>query len=302
MTERSLTRPAEALRGRMGAVIFARIAGDEGPGDVNASSSPTARAGSPRTTRSASCTVTRPCSRAASGRCCCSRCTRWRWRPSISTPAIAATRGDACSAPARSWRRRRSARSRTPTARSASCGPCTAASPAPRPTGVRTPHPTRTCCAGCTSPRSTASCAPTTATAPSRSMPRAATSTSPSPPWWREALGATDLPETVAELDEVMADYRPELASTAAARQAARFILVHPPVPLALRLPYSMLSAAAVGMMPRWIAPRAPAPLPPGHRGHRRPGERQARHLGHPLGDASPGPRLTLLAPTPSMC
>ena len=66
------------------------------------------------------------------------------------------------------------------------------------------------------------------------------------------ALGATDVPETVAELDAVMADYRPELASTTAARQAARFILVRPPVPLALRLPYSMLSAAAVGMMPRW--------------------------------------------------
>ncbi|MGH3473546.1 MAG: oxygenase MpaB family protein [Aeromicrobium sp.] len=67
-----------------------------------------------------------------------------------------------------------------------------------------------------------------------------------------KALGATDLPETVAELDEVMADYRPELSSTPAARQAARFILVHPPVPFALRLPYSMLSAAAVGLMPRW--------------------------------------------------
>ncbi len=66
------------------------------------------------------------------------------------------------------------------------------------------------------------------------------------------ALGATDVPETAAELDAVMADYRPELASTDAARQAARFILVHPPVPLALRLPYSMLSAAAVGLMPRW--------------------------------------------------
>jgi uncharacterized protein (DUF2236 family) len=67
-----------------------------------------------------------------------------------------------------------------------------------------------------------------------------------------KALGATDVPETVAELDEVMAEYRPELASTAAAREAARFILVHPPVPLAMRLPYSMLSAAAIGLMPRW--------------------------------------------------
>ncbi len=65
-------------------------------------------------------------------------------------------------------------------------------------------------------------------------------------------LGATEVPESVVELDEALADYRPELASTAAARQAARFILVHPPVPLAMRLPYSMLSAAAVALMPRW--------------------------------------------------
>jgi uncharacterized protein (DUF2236 family) len=66
------------------------------------------------------------------------------------------------------------------------------------------------------------------------------------------ALGAIDVPESAAELDEVMADYRPELSSTPAARRAARFILVHPPVPLAMRLPYSMLSAAAIGLMPRW--------------------------------------------------
>jgi uncharacterized protein (DUF2236 family) len=66
------------------------------------------------------------------------------------------------------------------------------------------------------------------------------------------ALGATDVPETVAELDDCLHDYRPELASTPAARQAARFILVHPPVPLAMRVPYSMLSAAAVGLLPRW--------------------------------------------------
>jgi uncharacterized protein (DUF2236 family) len=66
------------------------------------------------------------------------------------------------------------------------------------------------------------------------------------------ALGATDVPETVAELDAALAAYRPELESTAAARRAARFILVHPPVPLAIRVPYSMLSAAAIGLMPRW--------------------------------------------------
>jgi uncharacterized protein (DUF2236 family) len=74
------------------------------------------------------------------------------------------------------------------------------------------------------------------------------------------ALGAVDVPETVAELEQVLADYRPELVATPAARQAARFILVHPPVPIALRAPYGLLSAAAVGMMPRWT--RWPLRLP----------------------------------------
>jgi uncharacterized protein (DUF2236 family) len=74
------------------------------------------------------------------------------------------------------------------------------------------------------------------------------------------ALGAVDVPETVAELDRMLASYRPELRGTPAARRAARFILVHPPVPLALRAPYGMLSAAAVGLMPRWA--RLPLRLP----------------------------------------
>ncbi|TFV99517.1 DUF2236 domain-containing protein, partial [Brevundimonas sp. S30B] len=45
-------------------------------------------------------------------------------------------------------------------------------------------------------------------------------------------LGAVDVPETVAELDEMMRAYRPELKGTREARRAARFILIHPPVPL----------------------------------------------------------------------
>ncbi|MGA8986843.1 oxygenase MpaB family protein [Aeromicrobium sp.] len=74
------------------------------------------------------------------------------------------------------------------------------------------------------------------------------------------ALGAVDVPETVADLDRVLAEYRPELEATPAARQAARFILVRPPVPLVLRAPYGLLSAAAVAMMPRWT--RWPLRLP----------------------------------------
>jgi len=74
------------------------------------------------------------------------------------------------------------------------------------------------------------------------------------------ALGAVDVPETVGELDELMASYRPELKGTPEARAAARFILVHPPVSLALRAPYTLMSAAAVGLMPRWS--RWPLRLP----------------------------------------
>ncbi|GAA1742499.1 oxygenase MpaB family protein [Aeromicrobium alkaliterrae] len=73
-------------------------------------------------------------------------------------------------------------------------------------------------------------------------------------------LGATDVPESVAELDEVLADYRSELMSTPAARRTARYLLLTPPVPLPLRAPYSMLAAAAVGLMPRWA--RLPLRLP----------------------------------------
>jgi len=74
------------------------------------------------------------------------------------------------------------------------------------------------------------------------------------------ALGGEQIPATVAELGEALQEFRPELASTAAAREAARFILLTPPVPLTQRAPYSMLCAAAVGLLPRWA--RLPLRLP----------------------------------------
>jgi len=74
------------------------------------------------------------------------------------------------------------------------------------------------------------------------------------------ALGATEVPGSVAELEECLTDYRPELASTAAARRTARYLLLTPPVPLPLRAPYGVLSSAAVGLLPRWA--RLPLRLP----------------------------------------
>ena len=74
------------------------------------------------------------------------------------------------------------------------------------------------------------------------------------------ALGVVDPPTTVAGLRSCIEGYRPELESTAAAREAARFLLVHPPLPLAARPGYAALAAGAVSMLPRWA--RMPLRLP----------------------------------------
>jgi len=74
------------------------------------------------------------------------------------------------------------------------------------------------------------------------------------------ALGVLDPPTTEGQLRQVLAEYRPELRGTTEARQAARFILVHPPVPWAARPAYGVLTAAAVGLLPRWT--RWPLRLP----------------------------------------
>jgi uncharacterized protein (DUF2236 family) len=65
-------------------------------------------------------------------------------------------------------------------------------------------------------------------------------------------LGARELPTTVAELDEVIASYRPELESTAAAREATRFMLLNPPVPLLARPGYALIAAGGVALLPAW--------------------------------------------------
>jgi len=73
-------------------------------------------------------------------------------------------------------------------------------------------------------------------------------------------LGATDVPTTEAELRDALASYRPELRSTPEAREAVRYLLLRPPLPLAARAPYGVLVAAAVGLMPAWT--RRPLRLP----------------------------------------
>ncbi|MDF3302899.1 oxygenase MpaB family protein [Streptomyces tropicalis] len=76
-------------------------------------------------------------------------------------------------------------------------------------------------------------------------------------------LGVPDPPRSRADLAARLADYRGELRATGEARSAARFLLLNPPVPLLARLPYGMIAANAVALLPIWASralwlPRVP--------------------------------------------
>ena len=74
------------------------------------------------------------------------------------------------------------------------------------------------------------------------------------------ALGVPDPPRTERELGERIERFRPELSGTPAAREAARFLLLTPPLPIAARAPYGLLAATSVAMLPAWA--RMPLLLP----------------------------------------
>ncbi len=74
------------------------------------------------------------------------------------------------------------------------------------------------------------------------------------------ALGVPDPPRTERELSERIEAFRPELRGTAAAREAARFLLLTPPLPIAARAPYALVAATSVAMLPSWA--RMPLLLP----------------------------------------
>ena len=77
------------------------------------------------------------------------------------------------------------------------------------------------------------------------------------------ALGVPDPPRTEAEVAARIAEYRPELAATAPAREAARFLLLNPPLPLIARAPYGVLAASAVSLLPWWARRQLRLPLLP---------------------------------------
>ena len=73
-------------------------------------------------------------------------------------------------------------------------------------------------------------------------------------------LGILDPPTTVAGLEAAITSYRPELERTAAARDAAQYLLLHPPLPWSARAGYGALAGAAVALLPLWA--RRPLALP----------------------------------------
>jgi uncharacterized protein (DUF2236 family) len=68
----------------------------------------------------------------------------------------------------------------------------------------------------------------------------------------------------VAELEEALAAYRPELEATDEARAAARFLLLDPPLPWAARPGYGLIASGGVALLPHWArrALRLPAGRP----------------------------------------
>jgi uncharacterized protein (DUF2236 family) len=67
-----------------------------------------------------------------------------------------------------------------------------------------------------------------------------------------QELGVLDPPRTVADLRALLGSYRRELRGTREARDAARFMLLQPPIPLAARGPYAVLGATAIALLPWW--------------------------------------------------
>jgi uncharacterized protein (DUF2236 family) len=74
-------------------------------------------------------------------------------------------------------------------------------------------------------------------------------------------LGATDLPTSVHELREQLRSFRPVVEATPAAREAASFLLLNPPVSLLERPGYALIAAGGVALLPLWARMELRLPL-----------------------------------------
>lgn len=65
-------------------------------------------------------------------------------------------------------------------------------------------------------------------------------------------LGVIDPPTSVSALEALLDSFRPELEATPAARDAAQFLLVKPPLPLAARPGYWAIAAGGTALLDGW--------------------------------------------------
>lgn len=65
-------------------------------------------------------------------------------------------------------------------------------------------------------------------------------------------LGVTAPPTSVRGVRDQLRLFRHELKGTPESRDAARYLLLTPPLPAAARIPYSLIAAAAIAILPAW--------------------------------------------------
>ncbi len=75
-----------------------------------------------------------------------------------------------------------------------------------------------------------------------------------------ERLGVVEPPRSMRQLNQQLRYYRRELGTSREARDAARYLLFTPPLPLVIRPVYGIIGAAAVSLLPAWT--RRPLRLP----------------------------------------
>lgn len=66
------------------------------------------------------------------------------------------------------------------------------------------------------------------------------------------ALGVPTPPQSEQELRDQIRSYIPELRSTSESRDASRFLILHPPLPLPAHVVYTVLVATTIATLPRW--------------------------------------------------
>ncbi|MFD9030976.1 oxygenase MpaB family protein [Streptomyces sp. NPDC059567] len=74
-------------------------------------------------------------------------------------------------------------------------------------------------------------------------------------------LGIVDPPMTVAALVASLSSRRGELAPTEESSATAQYLLAAPPLPRPARLPYALLAAAAVDLLPPWAREHLALPM-----------------------------------------